>query len=771
MRIFLKHLYRDFRAAPIYPLLVLLTLLFAVAVTVTASALQGMFETHAEQVAQRETELCDLSVTQRGDSPVRMLFAEDARAVLRDGDRVLGEFTLSGTAELDGVRQYLSVSAVLLPEADAFYDFTFIEYGRFTEGNLDTAVVLSESFARRAGLSVGDSFRFELLNTPVTYTVEAVAKDTGLLCERDMLVSLPGVLHLLAARAPAIAALGDGFLPYSRLLLRCEDTAAAHDALSSSAELSDAYIRIAGSDTEGDFLFHIQSTALLLVTLLLLIVTAILTVTALRLLSMRRRTEYALFAAAGASRRQTALLRYAEGGVYALLAAVLGILLAVLLTRGVGSIFPWRTAPLYPSLADSALGLLFAFLFTAICVSVPIFTERARPLALCFEDSERAEHRHARTALILAAVLLLLTLVNVILCLRLPPDERMLPAIFGAVLCSLLLFFGVPHALRFFALLLLRPRWVRMPAALRLSLLHLRELFSLRHAGRLLSVLLAVGFALLAARGALYDRVYVIDHTFTAERFLLYGDEAAKDALRESDALLCGGELGYYSGVEIEGSGYTVHAVSATPSAKACFDPSLSPKRLPQGNEAVLPFAIAELYGISVGDAFTLTYRGNDYRVILSETLPKDAPLIFFDAAHFGLPLDYFAFSLASGEAGEELLAELSARGMQTVTAEAVMGDVGETHASFATLLDCVLAAAATLTLVGIANALLSLYRSRRHGLSLLRTLGTPRGTLCRTLALELALTLGLSLFLSLLGGGVLCFFLDMGFSSFGIRL
>jgi hypothetical protein len=263
----------------------------------------------------------------------------------------------------------------------------------------------------------------------------------------------------------------------------------------------------------------------------------------------------------------------------------------------------------------------------------------------------------------------------------------------------------------------------------------------------------------------------VIDHTFTAERFLLYGDEAAKAALGESDALLCGGELGYYSGVEIEGSGHTLHAVSATPSAKACFDPSLSPKRLPQGNEAVLPFAIAELYGISVGDAFTLTYRGNDYRVILSETLPKDAPLIFFDAAHFGLPLDYFAFSLASGEVGEELLAELSARGMQTVTAEAVMGDVSEMHASFATLLDCVLAAAATLTLVGIANALLSLYRSRRHSLSLLRTLGTPRGTLCRMLALELALTLGLSLFLSLLGGGVLCFFLDMGFSSFGIRL
>ena len=50
MRIFLKHLYRDFRAAPIYPLLVLLTLLFAVAVTVTASALQGKIETHAAQV-------------------------------------------------------------------------------------------------------------------------------------------------------------------------------------------------------------------------------------------------------------------------------------------------------------------------------------------------------------------------------------------------------------------------------------------------------------------------------------------------------------------------------------------------------------------------------------------------------------------------------------------------------------------------------------------------------------------------------------------------
>ncbi len=772
MRIFLKHLYREFLAAPIYPLLVLLTLVFSVAVTVTASGLSDLFSEHAEQVARREREVSDVTVSLRGDADVRMLFAEDARAVLSAGDAVLGEFTLGGAAELDGCRQYLSVSAVLLPEADAFYDFTFTEYGKFTESNLDTAVILSESFAKAAGLSVGDSFRFELLNTPVTYTVEAVAKDTGLLYERDMLVSLPGVLHLLAERAPAIAALGDGFMPYSRLLVRSDDPQAAHAALSAAPELADAYVRLSGSDAEGDFLFYIQNMSLFLVTVLMLTVTAILTVTALRLLSMRRRTEYALFAAAGASRRQGALLQYAEGGVYAAVSALLGVLLAIPLSYGVGRIFPWRELPMRLSAGNVLLGVFFAFFFTALCVSIPVLTERARPLALRFEDTELTEHRHRRAALVFAAVLLLLTVANVIICLLLPPAHRMIPAVLGVVFGSLLLFFGVPHVLRAVAALLLGLLETRrLPASVRLALVNLRGLFALRHAGRLLAVLLSVAFTLLAARGALYDRIYVVDHAVTAEQILLHGDASVKERIRDSDAFLSGGEFGCYSGVELERSGYTVYAVGLTAESLACFEPTLSPARLPTQNEAVLPQAIAELYGLSVGDAFTLSYKGNDYGVILSETLERDAPLIFFDAAYFGLPLDCFGMTLAEGDAAAELFADLHARGFSLVPAADVVGAAGESHDSFAFLLDCVLIAAILLTAVGILNALLSLYRNRRHSFEILRSVGTSRAGVARMIALELLLAFGLSTLIALAGGRLLCFFLDMGFSSFGIRL
>lgn len=769
MRVFLRHFYRDFLRAPIYPLLLLFTLSFAVAVTVTASGVYRLIISHTERVSASDIELGDIAITPGAAADVRFLFPEDAQGALGEDAEVLGEFALSGAITVGGERYLLTAAAVDLLAADAFYDFTYTAYGRFSEDTLDSTVILSESFAARTGLAVGDSFHFELLNSPVTYTVGAIAKDTGLLAEREMLLSLHGVLHLLSARVPAIAALGDGFAPATRLLVRTDAPNEAMAALSDAPALSDAYIRLCTNTAEGDFLYYVQSVAILLVTVLLLVLTAILSVTATRLLFSRRRIELALFAAAGASRRQTHALLFAEGGVYALLASFFGTLLSIPILRRMGEIFPWQGKPLTPSFYEIAVGVLFAFGFTALCVWLALLGEKSLPLAARLTDVESAERRGRRAAAYAALALSGVVLICLLLIDLLPIDHRMPPAVVGMVSLAFALLFGVPYLLYGVAALLSRLlAQSRLPASLRLSYENLKGHFSLRHTGRLFAVTLAVCIGLFLVQDTFRGRVEVSESLLRADYVMAHASAEMTGTLEKSDGVL-GGEFGYYEGIELQKDGYAVYGLSVG-DAVDCFDSDFMPKELPRGNEICLSEAIAALFGLSAGDALTISYKGNDYEVVLSEHFAQNSPVVFFDAEFLGLPHELYAFSFTEGADREATLAYLSAEGALFIPAEDVV-NAGDMIDSFIEMLDLVLGAAILLSVVGIFNALLPMYRGRRHSLAILRLSGLSRAGLARMLTLELLLTFALSLLLALCGGTAVAVFINAGLSSFGVTL
>ena len=145
MRFFGKHILRSVKRSPLQPVFILLTVVCSVAVAITALRLSVVFTEHSASVAGKEQLLGDLLISMRGDSDVRMLFCEDAEELIADKGEVVGEFRLSGFAEVGEQDVFLSVSAVDLEKADAFYQFAYTEYGGFTTEHLDSSAVLSVS--------------------------------------------------------------------------------------------------------------------------------------------------------------------------------------------------------------------------------------------------------------------------------------------------------------------------------------------------------------------------------------------------------------------------------------------------------------------------------------------------------------------------------------------------------------------------------------------------------------------------------------------------
>ena len=120
MRLFFKHLYRSVLRAPLQPLLILLTVIASTAIAVTAFRMPTMYAAHLAEMYGGRGALGDLTVTLRGDSNTRLLFAEDAEELLGDTGEVLGEFRLSGYMGEGSETRAVAVSAVDLLRADAF---------------------------------------------------------------------------------------------------------------------------------------------------------------------------------------------------------------------------------------------------------------------------------------------------------------------------------------------------------------------------------------------------------------------------------------------------------------------------------------------------------------------------------------------------------------------------------------------------------------------------------------------------------------------------
>ncbi len=771
MRVFFKHLLRTLLRAPVQPLLILLTVVASTAIAVTAFRLPFMFSSHLYDVYGREAELGDLTVLLRGDSDTRMLFSEDAESTVGEDGTVLGEFRLTCFYEgADGVRT-LDLSAVELTRADEFYQFHYLEYGEFTTQNLRSSAVISESLSEELGLSVGDTLTLRVLETEYTFLVQSVAANEGLLTETDLLVPITSLTHALSVRVPAIAALGDSFLPYTRLLIKANDPARVPE-LAERLATSPAFADMLVESTDAEVKIHsqelIQTVSLWIPALLLLILTALLVGTSLKLLQSDRSLEYGIFRACGATEGQLARLQIGESLVYALIGGVGGVLLSAPLLRVTSLAYYWQTEPMTTGVSGTVFGLLWAVVFMVGSTLIHLRTARRNEKRSGVRDGRETESTRHGAPLLATAVLILSVLSLPIV----PPPLRYLSCI--AVLLALVWwsYLVVPTALRGVARIGTRllSRGARPLPSLWLSLKNLGVSAPLSQVARLSVLLISLLSTILTCTMVLGRQSDQLEDFLVADTLVVNADETLEGLTTELEGITATLRFAYFPEVDLE-SGSVVLGLSLAGDANACVHADMLPAKAPHAGEIAISTGVASMEGVRVGDRLTVSVKGCRGEFAVSEIVNTNVNLVYFDAVTLGMKNDTMCVLTDGTHDREALLSLVEPYGAAVLHADDIFGGLSETMDGYLTLLDDAFLAALVVTLVGIVNLLCEQSRARRTEREVLHLCGsTPHGVL-RVATSELTFVFLFAIVLSIPLAAVMCRLVDLGARSFGMAL
>ena len=777
MKFFWKHIWRSVRRAPLQPLFILLTVVCSVAVAVTALRLSVAFTGHSEKIAGENQLLGDLLISMRGDSNVRMLFREDAQELIGDKGDVIGEFRLSGFAERGEEDLFVSVSAVDLEKTDAFYQFVYTEYDTFTRENIDSSAVLSVTAAEKLGVWVGDTVTVRVLGESFSYTVRAVAEESGLLTDSDMLVSTHRISRALASRVPAIAALGDAFVPYTRLLVRLNDAAegeAVKQLLESSDSFENMNVELTARESQYRFLALTQSVILWLPSVLILLLTVFLILNALHWLHTQRRTDTALFCACGASERHLALLQYMENGAYALLGSMGGLLLSFPLVQWAGAQYEWQTERLLPNPASLLFGFFWAVLLIEGCTAWHLYRHKLLPLA---EQLQEVEGTNLPTPPKKMQWLPFgLSLLFFAIACAVPIKLRFIPAIVALILFVLFLFSAVQNLFGWMArgvqrLLELqkRPPWSLLFACKRLQTCSL-----LRHVARLFTILLSLLFALTVCVDTLQEQMLNMTDAVSSDYVAANADEetvAAVAAHPDVEGVL---RFSYLPLVDVE-NGTTAFAFSVSDSAEGFLSFAGLPETRPQGDEVILSVGIAALAGADVGDELRLTVDGVSHTFTVSEIVKTHMHFVTFDVETLGMKHELLGINWREGvdsaRAYEEVCALLEQNAAVLIDPQDIFETVPQTVTSHVTILRSGVGVASILTLISCIHVLSQLYHAQKQEHAILCQNGMTRGGIRRMIATELLVAVILSVLFSAVFGSILCALANFGIRSFGIVL
>ena len=778
MRLFLKHIWRTVRRTPIQPILILLTVILATAVSVTAFRSRDLFAEHAYATAYANAELGDVTVSLRGDSAVRMLFLEDAEAALGNGGEVLGEYALTAFTSQEGKYRPISVSAVDLQAADRYFSFTYIAYGHFTTQNAEQSVILSASAAEQLGVGVGDSLTLRVLDVEQAYTVQAIARENGLLNGRDVLIPIESVTRLLAARAPAIASLGDSFKPYNRLLIRVgegDSIDAVCNRLSAHEAFHSALIERTVTDSRMEYTLLVQTVSISLLALLIVVLSGILIATSLGLLHAQRSMEYALFCSAGASRANLSLLSLVESWIYAVTGGALGIALAAPMLDFVATLFEWQLQKVYVDVSGIVFGLLLSVGLMTLCTVIQLARQRAVTLAVWLQEENHeqslATEPKARTVITSALV----TCLFIALTLLIPVNYCYLTGVAAILALVWHLYLITPILLRFAASMLERvsERGDRPHPNLLLAFKNIRNHAAVRHTGRLLAVTLTLLLVVTLCTSVVGEQLSLLRGSITGDLLVsgLPRDEA--EHLRENVAVEGVATLDFVAEAEI-GEGYTAFAMLVSGDVTACVDPAILPSTLPEGTQVAMSLGVAELLNAKVGDTVTITLRGVPYALTVCEVIHMSANFVFLDPDAIDSSQAMICVKWNSDADPTErasLIADMESAGAIAVEKESVMQTIHESLGGFLRLLHWALLAATVPITIGGINVLTAQYRARRREKRLLCASGMRKGSILIMRAVELTTVCVFAVLFSAVYGGVACLLINECVKSFGFLL
>ena len=723
IKLFAKHILRSIKLRPLQPVLsvLILTLSFALAASSLNVYDRLTEETYLRQAASYGR--ADITVTLNSRTENRFMQPQTALAALNKDAAVAGSFELPLFCEGG---ETAAAAATDFEQADGMFDFEFTAYGAVTEDNADESAFVTQAFAERHGLSVGDALRAEVLGHDVQYTVQGISPH-DFMGNFSVMISVKSVVRALAASSPFIAALGEDFGLCTTIYIDTgeQDAAACADALRAMPDFADKTVTIVSDLMAAQANLSSLSSMIHVLVIFIAVVAAAVVLCCFYILSMQRAGENALFELSGAPPRALLGLQCAEILMYWLAGSIAGAALTCAVAPAIVRMggFAYATSPFG---GGFALGCLEALGVTG---AAAVLT------ALGFYFAGRVK----------------VSLVILFVFVAIPPLFRAAMRALSAAADG-----GARRA--------------RCPAMI-CAVKNARTVKTLHNSCRLLAILAAVCAALAAvtASGEIY--IAAACDMLPADYVLLNAGENAIGRVRECDGT--GSAVSLYWGSFYDGTGGSILLVSAED--YEALAPKLRPSSAPRGDCAAVTAAYARLHAYSVGDDITISADGERLSLKVAEIFSSPVNAIFFDSSHFGMGYNILSVTAAEGADAQRLRTELAACMAPDMAVIMTPDEFFEQKtAMFDVYITCgylLFACMAFFSAAGLADNLYESYRARRQQFALFASCGMRRGSIAAMKAWETALTVALALAAGALAGGALLCLINLWMQSYSADL
>ena len=793
MKLYLRHIRRSLRSSALEPILILLTLSISIAALIMAVAVAtNMLRDQNDYVGDNNL-IGDITVKCSSSDNVRLLFDFDVEEVVGDRGVVLGQFSLGATVKNEHPvneeeesenteeeeatpKRRIEICATDLEKADRFRKMSFVEYGSFTEENINSSIVIHEGLANEYGLSVGDVLSVELLGKPFDFTVEAIVVKEGILWRHEAMISMSAVRMALAEENPLINSLSDNLTPYTLVSVEVFDDGNIQtilDELSADEKFKDKIIVNMSENVGGiEFYSILTLTATVATSGLVIVLAAAVIATSLTILEKKRRRESALFMLSGADRADLRKFLLMECGVYALLSVIPGCILSLPTLSFMNGIFTFNTGDLkfnIGSFAVAALGAPLILMTTALIHSLRSKHLTVSELMSEGESSEAVSLKGKTNLLLLFALALGFT-VTLILPVRMRyigVVPTVLILTFFSYCAAPVIIMGISNA----ASALLK-KSKKIPAKLYLALRNVFASYPLMHTARLLTVLLVILGGMFSITYTLGKQVEVINGIVDCEYIAADADEKCEASVLELEATEDVFRMAFFNQMLCE-DGSMVFAVSLDEADRHRINEQIRPARSPEKGEIVLPIGVAIYEGVRVGDSINVEYETNQYTFTVIEIIDTTPNLAFIDEESIGANKNMLCINTADTERETEIILDdvLKLRGVGLVSRVDLFSTYTGTVNSYASLLEFITVIAAVTTLAGIASVIHSARLERENESRICYVLGMTEGEVGGLRILELLVALLFAVVIAIpffLGFAAL---VDMATNSFGVDL
>jgi hypothetical protein len=792
--LYFKHIGVSIRRKPLQPLLSVLILALACILSSFALNVSGWLKAEKEEAQKAQYGRSVVEVTLNGNSENRFLMADDVYAAIEasDDDTLFSDdVAVTGTYELplyygDG---FAFAVATDFETVGGVFDLTFTSYGVVTDKTVNETVFLSENFAKKYDLSVGNALQAEVLGHKVKYTVQGISSEK-FMGNYDVLLPIGSVVRALATDFPYLATLGDDFQIYSTLFVSTDKTEA--EAIANALKAYPAFADKTVTITSNILLsrINLQQVEILVKVLVIFVNLLALAVVSccFYILSAERAEENGLFALAGVSPEKLLLLQCSEIIFYAVLGDILGVGICCLIAPTIVQLcgFQYISAFIPTFFSRCAVGAgatLLAALLTAICMAGGHFAKQKK--------HGRANQKNTA----MTAVFALGTAVFFLCSLFTPVSLHRIFATICMLFFAGLLFFGVPTL---FCAVMQRvangkKRLGRKVLActktdgkvpkrseklghaprlgLRYALKNARNVKTLHNSCRLTALLVAVALsmAMVLASGENYvDALYAV---FPSDYMVMNVSESAVAEIQSANGVetvysVCwkSGSVGETDSVEL----FAANDLSA-------FAEPFRPSELPTGQNAVTTVAYAKCLGLSVGDEWSVTVDGKELTFTLSEVISSPLNYIYFDAVSMGIPYNILSVTGQEGVSMSELRGEIASAMSLEMPLIVSVSEFMETKISAFDIYnrcgDFLFFALLFFALTGLIDNLFESYRSRKDEFLLYQNCGMTNRGIARMKAWEIGITLSFALPLGIVGGAGLILILHQWMQPFSVDL